>query len=48
MKLKDLDKKIAQEKKDHPCPDCNGVGYICKVFGETKTCLRCLKAGRLG
>lgn len=30
------------------CPDCQGRGYICKVFGETKTCLKCLRAGRLG
>jgi len=48
MKLKDLNDKIEKEKKDFVCPDCKGVGYICKVFGETKTCLRCLRAGRLG
>lgn len=48
MNFENLKKKIEKEKKDHPCPDCQGRGYICKVFGETKTCLKCLKAGRLG
>jgi len=48
MKMQDLNEKIEKEKKEKVCPDCQGRGYICKVFGETKTCLKCLRAGRLG
>lgn len=50
MKLKDLQDKIMKEKKEGKfiCEECHDKGYICKVFGETKTCLKCLRAGRLG